>query len=191
MGFLSPTAFEERRSHFTGACLTPFVALSGFLALSAPCSPPDRPALFHAGDAPGVSPSELFPLEEPYRLPAAAALMTFTAHRPCCKPRSLRAKRGKPRCSPPASSWRLEQPIVHAFDSPVPARCRALAVRTADPKVHGPLRRAIEPPPPCRGSTVERLEHLTDSADPRAGPPGAEAPRGGRVVRTPPVPLPR
>ena len=78
MGFLSPTTLEDWRIHCPGACLTPFVALTGFLSLSAPCSPPDRPALFHAGNAHGVSPSEPFPLEEPYRLSAAFALLTFT-----------------------------------------------------------------------------------------------------------------
>jgi hypothetical protein len=79
MGFLSPTTLEDWRIHSPGACLTPFVALTGSLTLSAPCSPPDRPALFHAGNAHGVSPSELSPLEEPYRLSAAAALLTFAA----------------------------------------------------------------------------------------------------------------
>jgi hypothetical protein len=61
MGFGSPSTFEDWRIHSPGACLTPFVALTGFLALSAPCSPPGRPALFHAGDAHGVRPFRAFP----------------------------------------------------------------------------------------------------------------------------------
>jgi hypothetical protein len=83
MGFGSPTAFEERRIHFSGAYLTPYVALPGFLTLSALCSPPGRPALFHAGNTLGVFPSELSPLKEPYRLSAAIALLAFATHRPC------------------------------------------------------------------------------------------------------------
>jgi len=75
MGFLSPTTHQARRSHHPGAFHTPFVALTGFLTLSAPCSPPNRPTLFHAGNVHGVSPSELCPLEEPYRLSAAVALL--------------------------------------------------------------------------------------------------------------------
>ena len=70
MGLCAPTTLQERRSHHPGAFHTPFV-----LTLSALCSPPDRPALFHAGNVHGVSPSELFPLEEPYRLSAAVALL--------------------------------------------------------------------------------------------------------------------
>jgi hypothetical protein len=60
MGFLAPSTFEDWRIHLSGAYLTPFVALSGFLTLSALCSPPVRPALFHAGDALGVSPFRAF-----------------------------------------------------------------------------------------------------------------------------------
>jgi hypothetical protein len=98
MGFLAPTMLEEGRSHSSGACLTPVVALSGFLTLSALCSPPVRPALFHAGGILGVSPSELSPLKEPYRLSAAFALMAFTTHLPCRLDRPFRAKRTCVRC---------------------------------------------------------------------------------------------
>jgi hypothetical protein len=90
-----------RRSNHPGAYLTPFVALSGFLTLSALCSPPDLPALFHAGNAHGVRPSELSPSEEPYRLSAAAALMMFTRHSPYHTTRSCHAKRAEARCSHP------------------------------------------------------------------------------------------
>jgi hypothetical protein len=60
MGFRSPPTLEPWRIHCPGACLTPFVALSGFLILSAPCSPPYLPTLFHAGSVLGVSPFRAF-----------------------------------------------------------------------------------------------------------------------------------
>jgi hypothetical protein len=96
MGFHAPTTHQEWRSHRSGACLTPVVALSGFLTLSAPCSPPVRPALFHAGNVHGVFPSELFPLKEPFRLSAAVALMMFTSHRCCHTSWSFHEKRAMP-----------------------------------------------------------------------------------------------
>ena len=79
-GLSSPTTLEDWRIHLPGAYLTPYVALPGFLTLSARCSPPDHPVLFHTGGIHGVHPSELFPLEELYRLSAACALLTFTTH---------------------------------------------------------------------------------------------------------------
>jgi hypothetical protein len=42
-------------------CLTGFVPPTGFLTLSTACSSPERPALFHAGDARGVLLSRDFP----------------------------------------------------------------------------------------------------------------------------------
>jgi hypothetical protein len=72
------------------------VALSGFLILSAPCSPPRRPTLFRAGNAHGVHPSELSPLEEPCHLSAAVAFLTFTSPFPRRRTRTGHAKRAKP-----------------------------------------------------------------------------------------------
>jgi hypothetical protein len=60
-GLASPSTLEGRRSHLPGAYLTPYVALSGFLTLSARCSPPSRPVLFHTGGVLGVSPFRAFP----------------------------------------------------------------------------------------------------------------------------------
>ena len=60
MGFPSPPTLEPWRIHCPGVYLTPFVALSGFLILSALCSPPYRPTLFHAGNVLGVSPFRAF-----------------------------------------------------------------------------------------------------------------------------------
>ena len=60
-GLGSPSTHEAWWSHSPGVYLTPYVALPGFLTLSAPCSPPDRPVLFHTGNVPGVSPFRAFP----------------------------------------------------------------------------------------------------------------------------------
>lgn len=60
MGFQSPPTLEPWRIHFSGAYLTPYVALPGFLILTAPCSPPYLPTLFHAGSVLGVSPFRAF-----------------------------------------------------------------------------------------------------------------------------------
>jgi len=96
MGFLAPTTHEQWRIHGSGACLTPDVALTGFRTLSAPCSPPRLPTLFHAGNAHGVHPSELSPLEEPCHLSAAVAFLTFTASRSRRLTRTCHAKRATP-----------------------------------------------------------------------------------------------
>jgi hypothetical protein len=92
-----------RRSNHPGVCLTPFVALTGFLTLTAPCSPPDRPALFHAGSVPGVHPSEPSPSEEPYRLSAANALLMLTRHPRHHMTRPCHTKRAETRCSHPVA----------------------------------------------------------------------------------------
>jgi hypothetical protein len=104
MRFLAPTTHEQWRIHESGACLTPFVALTGFLTLSVPCSPPRLPTLFHAGNAHGVHPSELSPLEEPYRLSAAVAFLTFTTSLQRRRTRTCHANTGDARCSLPARS---------------------------------------------------------------------------------------
>jgi hypothetical protein len=54
MEFLSPSTLRPRRVHSTPACLTGYVPSTGFLTLSTACSSPERPALFHAGNAHGV-----------------------------------------------------------------------------------------------------------------------------------------
>jgi hypothetical protein len=59
--FYAPTTLELRRVHFTPVCLTGYVPPTGFLTLSAACSSPERPALFHAGNAHGVVLSRDFP----------------------------------------------------------------------------------------------------------------------------------
>lgn len=96
MGFLAPTTREQWRIHLSGACRTPDVALSGFLTLSVPCSPPRLPTLFHAGNAHGVHPSELSPLEESCHLSAAVAFLTLTASLSRRLTRTCHAKRATP-----------------------------------------------------------------------------------------------
>ena len=61
MEFPSPSTLELRRVHSTPACLTGYVPSSGFLTLSTAYSSPERPALFHAENAHGVSLSRGFP----------------------------------------------------------------------------------------------------------------------------------
>jgi hypothetical protein len=97
MGFLSPSTFQDWRIHSTGACLTPYVALSGFLTLSALCSPPIRPALFHAGDVHGVSPFRAFSSRGAVPpLGGLLALLMFTSRLPCHMPRSSVRGSGEP-----------------------------------------------------------------------------------------------
>jgi len=59
--FFAPSAHELRRIHSTPVCLTGYVPSSGFLALTTVSSSPERPALFHAGNALGVSLFRDFP----------------------------------------------------------------------------------------------------------------------------------
>jgi hypothetical protein len=61
MEFPSPSTLELRRVHSTPACLTGYVPSTGFHTLSTVFSSPERPALFHAGNAHGVSLSRGFP----------------------------------------------------------------------------------------------------------------------------------
>jgi hypothetical protein len=57
----SPATLVLRRVHSTPACLTGYVPPTGFYTLSTVCSSPERPALFHAGNAHGVLLSRGFP----------------------------------------------------------------------------------------------------------------------------------
>ena len=58
MRFSAPTALEIRKVHQHGAARSRFVPPSGFLSLLTVYSLPNPPALFHAGNAHGVFPSE-------------------------------------------------------------------------------------------------------------------------------------
>lgn len=78
MEFPSPSTHKLRRVYSTPACLTGYVPSSGFHTLSTVYSSPERPALFHAGNAHGVSLSRGLP--SPSGPPARRrriTLMTF------------------------------------------------------------------------------------------------------------------
>jgi len=53
--FATPSTLEPGQVHSTPVCLAGYVPPPGFLTLTAACSLPGRPALFHAGNALGVS----------------------------------------------------------------------------------------------------------------------------------------
>jgi hypothetical protein len=61
MGFGPLRRLRQSGAHHPRACLTRFVALTGFLSLLALCFSRRLPALFHAGNALGVPPSRAFP----------------------------------------------------------------------------------------------------------------------------------
>jgi hypothetical protein len=54
-GVSAPTTLEPERVHSTPACHTDYVPPSGFCTLSTVYSSLERPALFHAGNAHGIS----------------------------------------------------------------------------------------------------------------------------------------
>ena len=171
VGFWSPTTLEERRSHRSGVYRTPVVALSGFLTLSALCSPPVRPALFRAGNVHGVSPSERFPLKEPYRLSAAVALLTLTLLLHCRTNLPLRAKRAKTRCTLPRAISHAGQSSPSHF-RPLQPRSAPTADLRAGPK---PTRRLR-----CHGTCPRRyLVRLVSRS-----PPGNRWPRHRLAVRS-------
>lgn len=61
MGFDPLRRMRQSGAHYSRACLTRYVALSGFLNLLALYFSRRLPALFHAGNAHGVLPSRAFP----------------------------------------------------------------------------------------------------------------------------------
>jgi hypothetical protein len=78
-GSLPFGASRTSGAHSPRACLTRYVAPSGFHSLLAPCFSGRLPALFHAGNAHGVSrPSEPFPQLQPDPSRDRVALLPFT-----------------------------------------------------------------------------------------------------------------
>jgi hypothetical protein len=59
--FILPSTHKPKRVHSSPAYLTGYVPSTGFLTLSTACSSPERPALFHAGNAHGILLSRGFP----------------------------------------------------------------------------------------------------------------------------------
>jgi hypothetical protein len=75
----SPPALEGRGGFHGRACLTrPSGACRVSHPLDALSSATNRPALFHAGSARGVCPSELSPLRQPFHLSVADALLALS-----------------------------------------------------------------------------------------------------------------
>lgn len=62
MGFLPLQRFKYRKFTHAGFTSPDYVPLLGFFSLLGVSSSRNRPALFHAGNAPGVLPPGLFPL---------------------------------------------------------------------------------------------------------------------------------
>jgi hypothetical protein len=191
-----------RRSNHPGVCLTPFVALSGFLTLSALCSPPDLPALFHAGNVPGVRPSELSPSEEPYRLSAAAALMMLPVYLRTTRPAPATRNGPKPaarirmpsgcfsmassRHGSPSASGRLLRKAVH---QPKPATDTFRSRHSRSPSGHASHPRPKPPARPC--PACARLPRGSPSAPPGTRPVGSSGlSRTSRTVGLAPHPSP-
>jgi hypothetical protein len=173
-----------RRSNCPGACLTPFVALPGFLTLSALCSPPDRPALFHAGNVLGVLPSELSPLEDPYRLSAANALLVFPFRPSHYMTRTFHMKRAETRCTHPDSLGLL---LPGAF-----TRHRRLPPRRASTAGPSPTEVGTESRCFATGSCLSRRSApATEAADPfpRGLLPPAPGPASGSAGLAPAFPF--
>jgi len=78
LGFLPLRRLRSSGAHSPRACLTRYVAPSGFHSLLAPCFSGRLPALFHAGNALGVRPSEPFPQLQPGPSRDRVALLPFT-----------------------------------------------------------------------------------------------------------------
>ena len=104
MEFFAPSAHQLRRVHLSPAYLTGYVPPSGFRALSTVSAAPERPVLFHTGNAHGVLLSRDFPSQpgpagsspQDYPLdvsPHTANKLTLQCGAfGTCKPLSLRPK---------------------------------------------------------------------------------------------------
>ena len=100
MEFPIPSTLEPRRIHSTPVCLTGYVPPAGFLTLSTVFSSPERPALFHAGNAHGISLSRGFPsLPGPATHRLGITLLTFLHRTNESSIRGVRAPRAETRLS--------------------------------------------------------------------------------------------
>jgi hypothetical protein len=127
-GFFPSSVLPVVGSHITpvSSHLTGYVAPSGFLTLSTPCSPHDLPGLFHPGSAHGVSPfGALFLLPVPYALSSAASLLELTSTLPVGALLQGFAHRQESRPKPWGLATRLLRMPPWAFSPP-----RFLALRS-------------------------------------------------------------
>jgi hypothetical protein len=96
----APSTRKPRRVHSTPVCLTGYVPSTGFYTLSTACSSPERPALFHAGNAHGVLLSRGFPsLPGPATHRHGITLLTFLHRTNKLSMRGVRALRAETRFS--------------------------------------------------------------------------------------------
>jgi hypothetical protein len=77
-GIRSPSALQESEVHSTRVYLARYVPLPGFLSLLGVYSSRNHSVLFHTDNAPGVSPSGLFPLDGDGTLSSLVALLTLS-----------------------------------------------------------------------------------------------------------------
>jgi hypothetical protein len=159
-GVLSPSAHQERRSHDAGACLTPAGALSGFLTLSAPCSPPVRPILFHTGNARGVLPFRAFPSRGAVppprgRCPPGVCLIASASPTPLSPHETGAWPAARSGRRMPLVSARPPQPFPSRWND----RCRGLSPACAEaPATDGPAARS-----PSRPRRLDRLSRGPES----------------------------
>jgi hypothetical protein len=105
--FFAPSAHQLKRVYLTPAYLTGYVPPTGFLTLTTAYSSPERPALFHAGNAHGVSlfrefPSQPGPATHRHRITLLAFLLTRRTNYRCRVRRLVRANLSA--CGPSHSS---------------------------------------------------------------------------------------
>jgi hypothetical protein len=122
-GILPPKALEESEVHSPRACLTRYVPLPGFHTLLGVSSSRNRPVLFHTGNAPGVSPSGLFPLHGYGTLSSLVTLLTL----PSGFPTGSKAVRNKPSSATRKAPCRIPRSSVQTavFRVLLSARVRA------------------------------------------------------------------
>jgi hypothetical protein len=131
--FLLPSTLEPRRVHSSPAYLTGYVPSSGFLTHTTVCSSPERPALFHAGNAHGISLSRGFPsLLGPATLRHGITLLAFLLRFQRNNLHFLRgARSSRLLWNPPTSLWPPSGPCSSSESVPPVGLLRP--VRAVDP----------------------------------------------------------
>jgi hypothetical protein len=144
VGFVPLRRSRTGRSTQTGACLTPYVALPGFLILSAHCSLPDRPVLFHTGGALGVSPFRAFPSRGAVPPLGGRCLPDVAALPEPSQTRCPDSKRTEARCPLPGT---LPRAMVVASAWTPPPTCTARCPFTFRPGPWTEIHRLCRPVP--------------------------------------------
>jgi hypothetical protein len=144
--FLPLRRISSSGAHSSRACLTRYVAPTGFLSLLTPSFSRSRPALFHAGNALGVTPSRAFP-------PLSAALPT---HRRRIYPHAVDQK--VPERTPRLDSRALCQEQVRCSASAYFSLCEA----RCSPGLSSPPGFSPSPPVPARSFRLPAFVPLMD-----------------------------